>query len=95
MLTSGLEGHLAGRASWSCSPRFLSPGLAGTRLGGVLEQLRFQLHHPSMHFVFDFLKGGFGVGFAPLSHLAQNLRTLGQPGVLFHGVLFLVSALVV
>jgi hypothetical protein len=91
MLTSGLEGHLAGGASWGFSFAFLSPGLAGTLLGCVLEHLRFQLHHPSMHFVFDFHKGGFGVGFAPLFHLAQNLRTLGKPGVLFHDLLFLVS----
>ena len=77
MLTSGLEGHLAGRASWGRFPGFLSPGLAGTLLSYVLEQLGFQLHQASVDLVFDFHKGGFGVGFAPLFHIAQDLRTLG------------------
>jgi hypothetical protein len=94
MLTPGLEWHLAGRASWGCFPGFLSPGLAGTLLGDVLEQLCFQLHHSSVDLVFDFHKGGFGVGFAPLFHITQDLRTLGQPGVPFHGFLFPVSSLV-
>jgi hypothetical protein len=44
--------------------------------------------------VFDFHKGGFGVGFAPLFHITQDLRTLGQPGVLFHGFLFPISSLI-
>jgi hypothetical protein len=47
-----------------------------------------------MDLVFDFHKGGFGVGFAPLFHITQDLRALGQPGILFQGLLFPVSSLI-
>jgi hypothetical protein len=55
--------------------------------------VRFQLHHPSMHLVFAFDNGRFGVGFAPFFDITQNRCTLGQPGVLFHVFLFPVSCL--
>jgi hypothetical protein len=46
---------------------------------------------PSMDLVFDFHKGRFGVGFAPLFHIAQDLCTRAQPGILVHDLLFPVS----
>jgi hypothetical protein len=51
----------------------------------ILEQLCFQLHHVSVHLVFDFHKRGFGVGFAPLFHIAQDLCAQAEPGFIIHG----------
>src|SRR5579885_1253985 len=91
MLASRLQRHLASGASWGFSPRFLAPGSARTLLRGILEQLRFSLHHPPMHLIFDFHKRGFGVSFAPLFHIAQDLCARAEPGVLFHDLLFPIS----
>jgi hypothetical protein len=46
--------------------------------------MRFELHHPSMHLVFNFHKGRFGVSFAPLFHITQDLCTLGEPSFIVH-----------
>jgi len=54
--------------------------------------MRFQLHHASMHLVFDFDERGFGVGFTPLFHITQDLRTLTQPAFIIHTFFFLVSS---
>jgi hypothetical protein len=44
-----------------------------------------------MHLVFDFHTGRFGVRFASLFHFAEDLHTLGEPGVFIH-VFFLISS---
>jgi hypothetical protein len=54
--------------------------------------MRFQLHHASMHLIFDFDEGCFGVGFAPLFHIAQHFCALAQPSFIIHTFFFLVSS---
>jgi len=44
-----------------------------------------------MHLTFDFHKSGFGVSFASLFHIAQDLCARIEPSVLFHDLLFPIS----
>lgn len=62
----------------------MAPDPTGTRLCRIPQHMRFQLHHSSMDLVFNFDKGRFGVGFAPLFHIAQDLCAQTEPSFIIH-----------
>jgi hypothetical protein len=53
-----------------------SPLSAATFLRCILQDLRFQLHHPLMYLIFDLDKGRFGMRSPPLFDVTQDFFTL-------------------
>jgi hypothetical protein len=52
------------------------PRSTATFLRRILQNLRFQLHHPLMYLIFDLDKGRFGMCSSPLFDVTQDLFTL-------------------
>jgi hypothetical protein len=61
----------------------VAPMAGAAILRRILEDLGLQATHPLMNGLFQFLKGGLGMGCSPLFHFCQHRFAQSPPGTIY------------